>query len=159
MPTTVVFCSQVDLELALGGARILVQLADPDKSGIAQADVVQDYLEDGAASIRSRVEIKHDPETLANLDASSLRLLQRINSRLSAKVAYLKGGLGQAMPEWIDKAAEEAERELAEIAEGTRRLGRVAGGKAAALSQPVGIIDFDKDGSGLSIAGFKKGFR
>lgn len=74
------FAQQADLELALGGAHVLVQLADPDKTGVAQQSIVNSYLEDGASEVRSAVEVKHDPETLLNLDEPSLRRLVRANA-------------------------------------------------------------------------------
>ncbi len=138
---------------------MLRQLADPSDLGYADAAIVDDYLEDGAAQVRSAVEIKHDPETIDNLDTPSLKRLIDANAALSARTAYEKGGKGVAMPEWVRERAERTDRFLDDLAKGTRRLGRTAGGTAAALSQPVGVVDHDEDGSGISVTGFKKGFR
>lgn len=153
------YCDQADLEIALGGADVLVQLADWNDDGVADDNVVTDYLESGASEVRPAVEVKHDPETIANLDAASLRRLRDANAALSARIAYEKGGKGVAMPEWIRDRAERQERFLAYLAQGTRRLGRVAGGNVAALSQPAAIIDPDPNGCGMSITALKKGFR
>src|ERR1043166_1687334 len=125
------FCSQGDLEIALGGAQVLVQLADPNRTGAVDSTIVTDYLESGAAEIRSASEIKHDPEVLADLDADSLRRLRDANAALSARIAYEKGGLGNAMPEHVEQRAARAERFLDQLAKGERRLGRVSGGKVA----------------------------
>lgn len=153
------YCTEADLEIAVGGAKILAQLADPSGVGQPSAAVIQDYLESGAAEIRSAAEIKHDPETLANLDSDSLRRLRDANAALSARVAYTKGGLGLAMPEHVAGAADRADRFGDQLAKGERRLGRVMGGTAAAINQPAKVVDYDSTASKVSIAGFKRGFR
>lgn len=153
------YATQGDLEIALGGAHLLRELADPNRSGTTDLAIVTDYLESGAAEIRARAEIKHDPETLANLDTDSLRRLRDANASLSARIAYEKGGLGMAMPEHVERRAERAEMFLRDLAEGRQRLGRVAGGKSAAINQPAEVVEFDRDGLGISILGFKGGFR
>ncbi len=159
MSTTRAFCSKADLELAVGGARELRQLADPDNTGTAVESLIDDYIETGAAEVRSAAEIKHEPETLANLDADSLRRCRDANAALSARTAYTKGGRGLAMPEFVSAAADRADDYLDQLAKGLRRLGRVSGGTVAALSQPAKVVDFDTTASGLSIAGFRRGFR
>jgi phage gp36-like protein len=164
------YCTQADLEIAVGGAQVLKQLADPNRSGTTQLSIVVDYLEDGAGEIRAATEIKHDPETLANLDPVSLRRLQDSNTALSARIAYEKGGRGMAMPDYVRERAERADKFLDDLAKGLRRLGRVAGGTVAALSQPVGTVDHDPNGDGgedangaptnkITVAGLMQGFR
>lgn len=155
----IAYCDQGDLELAVGGARELRQLADPNKTGSAQAAIVEDYLETGAAEIRAAAEVKHEPEALSVLDADTLRKFRDVNAALSARTAYTKGARGMAMPDWVEKAAQRADEYLEMLATGRRRLGRAAGGKTAALGQPVGVVDHDPLGQGISVAAFKKGFR
>lgn len=159
MSTPNAFCSKAELELAVGGAVKLRQLADPDNTGTAVDAIVDDYLETGAAEVRSAAEIKHDPEVLKSLDADSLRRCRDANAALSARTAYVKGGHGQAMPPFVEAAAERADDFLDMLAKGLRRLGRVSGGKSAAINQPCGVVDPDALGSGVSIAGFRRGFR
>jgi hypothetical protein len=154
------FCTQADLEIAVGGAAVLRQLADPNRTGSPQPAIVTDYLEGGAAELRSATEVKHDPETLANLDADSLRRLRDANAAISARIAYAKGGLGQAMPDYIRESAERAEKFADQLAIGQRRLGRVAGGTGAPINQPATIVDYDPGGHAISITAFQKnGFR
>lgn len=165
------YCQQSDLEVALGGANVLLQLSDFNRDGQPDTNVVTDYLESGAAELRSAVEIKHDPETIANFDTASLRRLIDANAALSARIAYEKGGRGVAMPDWVRDRAERADKFADDLAKGFRRLGRIANnGKTAALSQPVGTVDQDPNGDGgtfndgspagrVSITGFMKGFR
>lgn len=164
------YAQQAHLERALGGAHILVQLADPQKNGQPDQAIVSEYLEDGAAEVRSAVEVKHDPEVIANLDAPSLRRLVSANAALSARIAWERGGKGMAMPEHIETAAVRAETFLGLLSEGKRRLGRIAGGTTAAVTQAggIGVIDYDSrstsaldpnKASSVSVAGFKRGFR
>lgn len=148
-----------DLESAVGGAQNLRQLADPLKTGVLDEGIALGYLESGAAEVRSAVEVKHDPETVALLDAPSLKRLSDANAAISARIAYEQGGQGMAMPEWVEKKAERADKFLDDLAKGFRRLGRVSGGAAAAINQPAGTVDHDPLGCGISVAGFKKGFR
>lgn len=157
------FASQADLEVAVGGANYLLELADFNGTGnIADAgvqSVIAGWLLDGAAEVRSHAEVKHDPETLANLDAGSLRRLIDANAVLSARVAHEKGSGGREMPAALRDRADRVDRFLVDLAEGRQRLGRVSGGKAAAINQPVGIVDFDPCQTGVSVGAFKLGFR
>lgn len=164
------YAQQSDLEIALGGAAALVDLADFNLDGVADASVVTDYLESGAAEVRSAVEVKHDPETIDNLDAASLRRLIDANAAISARIAWEKGGKGMGMPAWIKERAERNDRFLEALADGKRRLGRAAGSIPAAINQPAGVVDYDPNGDGgidrkgrptsrLSMKGFLRGFR
>lgn len=136
------YAAQTDLEVALGGASVLVDLADYDRDGVADASVVTDYLESGAAEVRTAVEVKHDPETVAALDSASLRRLVDANAALSARIAWEKGGKGMAMPSWVRDRAERTDRFLDALAKGERRLGRVAGGTQAAINQPAKQVEY-----------------
>lgn len=165
------YAAQSDLERALGGAAVLVQLADPNKTGNVDSNTVTDLLNDGAAELRSAVEVKHDPEVIANLDTASRRLLAKTNAALSARIAYERGSKGLAMPDNVARAAERADKFCDQLASGERRLARVAGGKVAAVSQAAddGIVDHDPlttakidtvtTPPSISIAQFKLGFR
>lgn len=153
------YASQADLEVALGGADVLIQLADFDGDHVADSDVVDDYLETGATEVRAAVEVKHEPEAIAALDTASLRLLRDLNATMSAAVAYRKGGRGQVMPIETERAVAKAEDTLDKIASGLRRLGRISGGAAPALAQAVGVMDYDSTATKMSIAGLKRGFR
>lgn len=166
------YAQQADLEIALGGAAVLVQLADFNKDGVADANVVADYLEGGAAEVRSAAEVKHDPETLANLDTPSLKRLIDANAGLSARIAYEKGGRGMAMPDWVRDRAERQDRFVERLARGEARLGRVAGSAGAVTTQAsdTGVVDQDPNGDGgtyrsgapasrISVAGLMRGFR
>lgn len=156
------FSTQADLEVALGAQRLL-ELADPDDTGdIADASVVariDGWIEDAAADVRALVEIKHDPEALAAIDAPSLRRLKRAETDLAARRACEDGGEGFVMPPHVELRAKRAEEYLDDLATGRQRLGRVAGGTVAAVSQPAGVIDHDALGTKVSMAGLARGFR
>lgn len=153
------YCDQAALEIALGGADVLVQLSDFNRDGTADATVVTDYLESGAAQVRASVEVKHDPEAIAALDADSLRRLRDANASLSAAIAWRKGGRGQGVPVNVLDQVTREERFLSDLRSGAERLGRISGGISAAINQPATVVDYDSDASGISIAAFKRGFR
>ena len=154
------FATQSDLEIALGGADQLRQLSDFDRDGTADPAVVTDYLDSQAGEIRSVIEVKYEPETIASLDAASYRLLRDINKWKSARQAWLEGGRGQAVPDRVQQEADRSDQMLMEIRTGERRLGRVSGGNAPALTQPIGVVDHDKDGSRVSVKAFRSyGYR
>jgi hypothetical protein len=157
------FCTRSDLEIAVGGAKYLLQLADRNKTGNPNdanvVSTINGWLDEGASRILQKASIKHEPEVLANLDAASLVQCRRWNKALAGRLAYRDGAAGLAMPEQLADGAREADEDLVQLAEGKIRLARVAGGKAAALGQPVGVVDYDPLAKGLSIAGLKLGFR
>lgn len=158
-----IYATQADLEIAVGGAKRLLQLADfgrtEDINNAAVQSVIQGWLADGARMVRQRALVKHDAETLANLDADSAVQVRDWNASMSARTAYERGSGGLAMPEQLGARAARADRELAELARGEIRLARVSGGTATAINQIVGVIDFDASSQGVSIAGFRRGFR
>ena len=160
MTAPISYCLTSDLEIALGGADVLAQLADRNGDGVADTDVVTDYLESGAASVRAAVEIKYEPEAIALLDSDSLRHLRDLNKWWSASVAWLEGGRGQAMPANVKEQREWVNQELDRIRTGERRLGRVAAGVQPSLGQAVQVVDSDPDGHGTTVASYRSaGFR
>lgn len=157
------YCTRADLENAVGGAARLRQLADFNRTDnpndAAVVATISGWLEDEAATIRSKVEVKHDPETLANLDAASRRKLADANATLSARTAHEKGSGGLETPDKLERRAERIEKWLDDLAEGRARLGRAAGGVVAAINQPVGVVAPDPLGVKVSVTGFRRGFR
>lgn len=157
---TTAWCSQADLEIALGGPSVLVQLSDRNGSGVANAAVVADYLGSGANYIASKIQIRHSAEALADLDDGAVQLLRDWNKWWSAGVAWDEGAQGQAMPPSLAKMVDRVEAQLEAVRTGKAVLGRSAGSKQAALSQFVGVVDHDPGGHRVSIAGLKSsGFR
>ena len=64
-----------ELEVFLGGAHVLRTLSDPNRTGQTDRTIAQSYILSGAGMVRRRAEVKHDPETLASLDAESALVL------------------------------------------------------------------------------------
>ena len=147
-----------DLERYLGGAHVLRALCDPNRTGQIDPAIAQSYVEAGVAETRERVEVKHAPETIESLDTVSTQRVRDAALACAARIAYERGAQGQAMPPKVAEAAQRADTWLTDLAEGTRRLGRGAGGKVAALNQPAKIVDPDPKGEGISRAGFARGF-
>jgi hypothetical protein len=133
-------------------------LSDPNRTGQPDLAIVQTYLDAGCAEVRERVEVKHDPETIAALDTVSQQRLRDAALALAARIAYERGAQGQAMPPQQAAAAARADTWLNDLVEGHRRLGRAAGGQVAPPNQPAEIVDFDPFGDGISRAGFARGF-
>lgn len=157
------FCTRADLEEAVGGAATLLQLADFAHTGNALdagvAARINGWLEDGAGEVRSRAEVRHDPETLAALDVTSLRRCIDANACLSGRVAFEKGTSGLAMPDKLAARCERIDAWLVELGAGRVRLGRASGQTAAAINQDVGVYDHDPRGMAVSDTGFRRGFR
>lgn len=147
-----------ELEVFLGGAHVLRTLCDPNRTGQTDRTIAQSYLLSGTGMVRRRAEVKHDPETLANLDPESAQFLHDAALALAARIAYERGAQGQAMPQRVADLAQREDSNLLELAEGKQRLGRAAGGKVAAINQPAKIVDPDPTGEGISRAGFARGF-
>jgi hypothetical protein len=147
-----------EFEEFLGGAHVLRQLTDPNRTGQPNYGTAQTYLDAGCAEVRERIEVKHTPETVANLDAVSAQRTHDAALAMAARIAYERGAQGQAMPQKLADAATRADTWLDELVEGKRRLGRAAGGRAAALDQPAKVVDPDPQGTGISRAAFARGF-
>lgn len=150
--------SIADLERLLGGALVLRTLCDPNRTGQTDLGIAQSYIDAGCAEVRERVEVKHDPEVLDTLDTVSSQRLRDAATALAGRIAYERGAQGQAMPSKVESAAARADAWLVDLADGRRRLGRGSGGTAAALNQPAKLCDPDPSGTGISRAGFARGF-
>ena len=147
-----------DLERFLGGGHVLRSLADPNRTGQVDQTIAQGFLNSGIGETTDRVEVKHDPETIATLDERTTQRLRDAALALAARAAYTRGGQGQVMPTHLAEEAERADAWLNDLAAGLRRLGRSAGGVVAAINQPAKLVDPDPQGTGISRAGFARGF-
>ena len=72
----------------------------------------------------------------------------------AAQAAYSDGTGGLAMPPQLERDIEWADAEADKIATGRRFLGATAGSAQPALRQPVGVVDWDPLGTGVSITAF-----
>lgn len=151
--------TQADVEQALGGAKTLLQLCDPNRTGTIDEAMLASYITYGVAKVRGAVQVKHEPEALDSLSPDDSSYLTSMAAVISAQRAWVFGGGGEAMPPILEKLYDEALADLDKIALGRYRIGRSSGGTAPALSQPVGVVDYDPNCTGISIANFRRGFR
>ena len=79
-----------EFEEFLGGAHVLRQLTDPNRTGQPNYATAQTYLDAGCAEVRERIEVKHTPETVANLDAVSAHHADHRGRHLRHRVAVLR---------------------------------------------------------------------
>lgn len=144
------------LERYLGGANVLRTLSDPNKTGQADATIVQTYLDKAKGEVRSTALVKHATETLDNLDAESAQSLLDMALAVAARTAYERGGQGQAMPPRLVPAVEREERNLEKLALGQIVISRASGKASPKLSQFVGVVDPDPTGTGRTVYGLRK---
>jgi phage gp36-like protein len=147
------FCQQADLERALGGAPILVQLLDKDLDNVADADMVAQVIDAAMSELSSYIQVVVDLTTLV---APYPFALVSKTADVAAFYAWRYGAYGQAIPENVVQGYDKAISWAQDVAAKKATLGAV---RKQALDQPVGVRDFDELGSKVSIAGFKKGFR
>lgn len=154
--------TQADLETAVGGAHILLQLADAERTGSLASAAAQARITAWTASavvdIRSAVGVKHEPEAIEQLDAETLQSLRFKAKYIAARYAYVDGGGGLAMPEQLEKLVRESLDWIEKVREGKAVLARSAGGRNPSLAQFVGVINHDPQGTGWSQRGLS-GFR
>lgn len=147
------FCTQADLELAVGGASILVQLLDKNKDNIADASMVFQVLDAASNEMASYIQVTVDLATLSS--PYPLSLVTK-TADLAAFYAWRYGADGQSIPDNVLQGREAAVRWGQDVATKRAALGVVP---KAGLDQVVGLRDFDEGGHGISVAGFKRGFR
>lgn len=159
MPDPAWYPTQAELERKVGGAFALVELSGSN-TGVADSTFVDSCLMAGRAAVRGAVMVKHTADVLDALDAETTADLRRMAVIYAARAAWSDGAGGQAMPpvfETIDLPW--AAGELEKISTGRRFIGGAGGKAEAALRQPVGVVVLDPLGQGVSIEGFKRGFR
>lgn len=158
------FCSQADVERALGGAAILVQLLDKDDDNVADADLVQQVIDNATNEMSSYIQVVVD---LAALQPPIPFALVAKTADVAAFYAWRYGAYGQAIPENVVQGHEAAVRWAQDVATKKATLGAV---RKQVLDQPIGVRQFDRpndDGSddgiclghSISVRQFKRGFR
>jgi phage gp36-like protein len=147
------FCQQADVERALGGASQLVQLLDKDADNVADAELVDAVIDAASSEVASYIQVTIDLDTLAAPYPLALVLK---TADIAAFHAWRYGSYGQAIPDQVVQGHDAAVRWAQDVGTKKATLGSV---KRQTLEQPTGVRDFDELGSGISIAGFKKGFR
>ena len=147
------FCQQSDVERAVGGAAQLVQLLDKDADNVADLDLVNQAIDAACNELASYIE---PTVAAASLSAPFPLILVLKSADAAAFYAWRFGAYGQAIPDNVLQAHEKAISWAKDVGAKTATL--VVSPKAT-LNQPVGVVDHDSDGTKLSVAGLKRGFR
>lgn len=147
------FFQQSDLERAVGGASVLVQLLDKDKDGFADIAMVNDVIDSATTDMASRIERAVDLSGLSQPYPLSL-VMQ--SSKMGAFYAWGSGSDGQAIPDPVRMLYENAKQWGIDVGNRITSMGSVP---RPTLDPPAKTVDPDPLGQGVSIGGFKKGFR
>lgn len=147
------FHTKADLEFAVGGAAILLQLLDKDQDQVADDPLVTACIEEGSNELASYIQ--------AQVDLNALRppypgVLITKSADASAFHAWSRGSDGQAAPPNVVQRYEAAIAWAKDVGLRRATLGVVP---KAALDPPVEMIVSDPLGQGISVEGFKRGFR
>jgi len=114
------YCTQTDLELAVGGAAALVEQLDKDGDGVADAAFVTAVLNRASAEVSSAVQLAVD---LSTLSAPYPDTLVYVTADIASYYAWLEGGQGIAVPGHIRDKYQDALRWLDQVAKRERSLG------------------------------------
>lgn len=146
------YCSQADLERAVGGAAQLRQLLDKDGDNVADLDLVNMCLNTASGEIASYL-INIDLDTVVEPFTSALVAK---TADIAAYYAWRYGGYGNPIPELVKSDRDEAIAWAKDVGKKYATLGER---EKPNLEDVVGVIDFDPLGQGISVKGFKRGFR
>ncbi len=139
------YCSQTDLEYAVGGAATLVQLLDKDGDGYADTAFVSRILDRATGEAKSAIQVSND---LTVLEAGTIPdSLVYVVANIAAYYAFLEGTQGQGLPDHIRANYDDALRWLDQVAKKERSLGAVP---RAASDQSVQQVDPDAYGCKVS---------
>jgi len=112
------YCSKSDLELAVGGAAVLVRLLDKDRNGVADANLIDACLTKATSEADCALQIRHQLP-LQELPA----ILTTHVAALAAYYAHQMGTDGQGVPDRHVQAAADARTFFDQLAEGHRTIG------------------------------------
>src|SRR5262249_9377244 len=113
------FCTQADLERALGGAVQLVQLHDRGADGNADPASVTDILDYGSNELASYIQRLVDVATIAT---PYPRILVLKAADVCAYHAWARGSRNEAIPDTIREKYEAAIRWANDVGEGRATL-------------------------------------
>lgn len=148
------YCSQGDLERALGGAVILRQLLDKLGSNQAAIDFVNQAIDAGSNELASYIQRKVD---IGSISAPYPLSLVLKSADAAAFYAWKFGAYGQEIAPNIVQGYDAAVRWAKDVGDGVATLGVTP---KPALDPPSETVDYDPQGEKVSIAAFRKwGFR
>lgn len=114
--------TQADLERAVGGAQVLAELLDYDGDGATDPESVNDILAEVDAEANSYIQIRVD---IGSPGLATAPLLLMREKACAAYLCWLRGARGQAMPDAVRQAREDAIRWYEDIGQGRATLGTV----------------------------------
>jgi glutathione S-transferase len=135
------YCSSSDLQIAVGGSPVLVQLLDKDGDGVADSDQIAACLARATAEANSALQVVIDIDSLS---APYPDALIYNTAAIAAYLAWLQGGEGQTMPDAIKAAVDDARRWLDQVARRERTLGTLP---KPATGQQVEQVDRNPEGA------------
>lgn len=147
------FVENDDVARAVGGWKVLNQLLDKDGDGYADPPLLDGIRADATGEMASLIERAVE---LGGLRAPYPRILVTKTAHVAAFLAWGQGGDTQAMPDWVQKIYDAAIRWGHEVGDRTASMGVV---QRPDLDPPAHIVDPDPAGRGVSVRGFKRGFR
>ena len=147
------FFDQADLERAVGGAQQLKELLDKNHDDVPDEDLVLQAIDAASNEIASYIHPTIDLDSLAR--PYPLALVFK-SADAGAFYAWRYGSYGQGIPDAVTSAYQEAIRWAKDVGAKRATLGSQPN---ATLYQPVGVVDHDPNGTGVSVKGFKRGFR
>ena len=148
------YCQQSDLERAVGGAAILVQLLDKNADNQADCDLVNQAIDAGSNELASYIQRKVD---IGSISAPYPLSLVLKSADAAAFYAWKFGAYGQPIAEHIVQGYEASIRWAKDVGDGSATLGVI---QKPVLDPPAKTVDYDPDGSKVSITAFRKwGFR
>jgi phage gp36-like protein len=112
--------TQAQLEAALGGAPVLVQLLDKDGDGIADAASVTEVLDYSEGEVNSAIQVA---VSLDDAVVATSKVLQQRQLAIAVYWAWQRGTQALAMPDEVRAAYQDALRWLDDVAGGRRTLG------------------------------------
>ncbi len=123
--------TQSQLEYALGGADVLVELTDRTGSGVADTTFVNQVLTDADGEVNGFIALA---VSLADPAVDTAPEVLRLTKPLAVYLTWLRGTRAQAMPPEVRQARDDARADLELISQRRRGLGMLP---RATSSQPV----------------------
>lgn len=115
--------TQADLERAVGGPGVLAELLDFDGDGAADDASVYEILEEVDAEANSYIQIRVD---VGSVQLQTAPLLLMREKACAAYLAWLRGARGQAMPDAVRQAREDAIQWYQDVGNGRATIGTVS---------------------------------
>jgi phage gp36-like protein len=156
------FCTQADLERALGGAKQLVQLLAKQGANVPDPALVNQVLDAASSEVASYIQVAVD---LGSLSEPFPPVLIFKTASCAAFYAWQYGAYGQAIPDPVVQVHEAAIRWARDVADRRATLGTV---QKPGLDPLAATVDYDPiatqatsrdDVSKISVASMKFGFR